>query len=99
MPVDEEQPRRAANGAQSSETTPLLNGDSGVRGIAATAAAANDEETTVIAETVSNGRLALILGTSYFGVFLGAIDSTVSRSPHFHIVGSAAAGSLTKPFP
>uniref|UniRef100_L2G5Y4 MFS multidrug transporter n=1 Tax=Colletotrichum fructicola (strain Nara gc5) TaxID=1213859 RepID=L2G5Y4_COLFN len=43
MPVDEEQPRRAANGAQSSETTPLLNGDSGVRGIAATAAAANDE--------------------------------------------------------
>ncbi|KAF4917153.1 Multidrug resistance protein fnx1 [Colletotrichum fructicola] len=77
MPVDEEQPRRAANGAQSSETTPLLNGDSGVRGIAATAAAANDEETTVIAETVSNGRLALILGTSYFGVFLGAIDSTI----------------------
>ncbi|KAF9881218.1 major facilitator superfamily transporter [Colletotrichum karsti] len=73
MPADEEQPQRAANGVQAAETTPLLNGASN----GTPAAAANDEETTVIAETVSSGRLALILGTSYFGVFLGAIDSTI----------------------
>ncbi|GKT49190.1 multidrug resistance protein fnx1 [Colletotrichum spaethianum] len=78
MTTDEEQPRRAAAAAeQTSETTPLLNGSSGSNGTIDGAPAANDEETTIVAETVSGTRLALILGTSYFGVFLGAIDSTI----------------------
>ncbi|KAK1993791.1 major facilitator superfamily transporter [Colletotrichum falcatum] len=80
MATDEEQPRRAAIAEQASETTPLLNGSTGngtVNGATAATAAAGDEETTVVAENVSGTRLALILGTSYFGVFLGAIDSTI----------------------
>ncbi|GJC93676.1 major facilitator superfamily transporter [Colletotrichum higginsianum] len=73
--TDEEQPRRAA-AEHTSETTPLLNGTT-TNGTIPGSAAANDDETTVVAETVSGARLALILGTSYFGVFLGAIDSTI----------------------
>ncbi|KAK1538438.1 major facilitator superfamily transporter [Colletotrichum paranaense] len=76
MTADEEQTRRLAATEQSSETTPLLNGTTNTTSNG-TAAAANDDETTVVAETVSGTRLALILGTSYFGVFLGAIDSTI----------------------
>ncbi|KAJ0308362.1 hypothetical protein COL5a_000738 [Colletotrichum fioriniae] len=78
MTADEEQTRHPAATEQSSETTPLLNGtiNTASNGTA-TAAAANDDETTIVAETVSGTRLALILGTSYFGVFLGAIDSTI----------------------
>ncbi|KAF7560969.1 hypothetical protein G7046_g3172 [Stylonectria norvegica] len=37
----------------------------------------HDGETTVLAEEVSFTKLALIMGTAWFGVFLGAIDSTI----------------------
>ncbi|TEA12296.1 Multidrug resistance protein fnx1 [Colletotrichum sidae] len=75
MAADEEQQRQPAGAGENSETTPLLaNGNVNANGTAATA---NDDEQTVIAESVSGTRLALILGTSYFGVFLGAIDSTI----------------------
>ncbi|WYZ38841.1 hypothetical protein EsH8_III_000755 [Colletotrichum jinshuiense] len=78
MATDEEQPGQAVLAEENSETTPLLNGSSSNgNGNSNGTAAANDEETTVIAEAVSSGRLALILGTSYFGVFLGAVDSTL----------------------
>ncbi|KAK2019461.1 major facilitator superfamily transporter [Colletotrichum eremochloae] len=81
MATDEEQPRQAVAAGQASETTPLLNGSTGNgsagNGTVNGAATADDEETTIVAETVSGTRLALILGTSYFGVFLGAIDSTI----------------------
>ncbi|KAH0498073.1 hypothetical protein TgHK011_005350 [Trichoderma gracile] len=36
-----------------------------------------DEETTVLAEEVSFSRLCLIMGITFFGVFLGAIDSSI----------------------
>lgn len=36
-----------------------------------------EEETTVLAEEVSFSRLCLIMGITYFGVFLGAIDSSI----------------------
>ncbi|KAF4982371.1 hypothetical protein FZEAL_1990 [Fusarium zealandicum] len=36
-----------------------------------------EEETTVLAEEVSVTKLALIFGTAWIGVFLGAIDSTI----------------------
>ncbi|KAI5461467.1 MFS multidrug transporter [Mariannaea sp. PMI_226] len=36
-----------------------------------------EEETTVIAEETSFAKLALIMGTAWVGVFLGAIDSTI----------------------
>ncbi|KAF5665185.1 multidrug resistance protein fnx1 [Fusarium denticulatum] len=39
--------------------------------------AGQEEETTVVAEEVSTGRLVLIFGTAWIGVFLGAIDSTI----------------------
>lgn len=39
--------------------------------------AAQDEETTVLADEVSTTKLALIMGTAWIGVFLGAIDSTI----------------------
>ncbi|ROT39257.1 major facilitator superfamily transporter [Sodiomyces alkalinus F11] len=40
-------------------------------------AEADEDETTVITASVPPGRLALILGAAYLGVFLGAIDSTI----------------------
>lgn len=36
-----------------------------------------EQETTVIAEQVTKTKLILIIGTSYLGVFLGSMDSTV----------------------
>ncbi|KAH6611310.1 mfs multidrug transporter [Trichoderma cornu-damae] len=36
-----------------------------------------EEETTVLAEQVSLAKLCLIMGTTYLGVFLGAIDSSI----------------------
>ncbi|KAL7937155.1 major facilitator superfamily domain-containing protein [Trichoderma chlorosporum] len=38
---------------------------------------AQEEETTVLAEEVSFSKLCLIMGTTYLGVFLGAIDSSI----------------------
>ncbi|PNP84645.1 hypothetical protein FNYG_02274 [Fusarium nygamai] len=82
----------AENGtdALSDERTPLLKstsqsqnqdveppseaqGDDPDRGLPA----GQEEETTVVAEEVSTGRLVLIFGTAWIGVFLGAIDSTI----------------------
>lgn len=62
----------------SSERTPLLkaNGPNDT-GDAPPAESSQEEETTVIAQEVSPTKLALILGTSWLGVFLGAMDSTV----------------------
>ncbi|KAH8177317.1 major facilitator superfamily protein [Sarocladium implicatum] len=74
MPADNSSDRE--NGQASSERTPLIkaipppapaNGSS----------APQEEETTIIAEEVSTTRIVLILGTTYFGVLLGAIDSTI----------------------
>ncbi|TFB04088.1 Multidrug resistance protein fnx1 [Trichoderma ghanense] len=39
--------------------------------------AEGEEETTVLAEEVSFSRLCLIMGTSFLGVFLGAVDSSI----------------------
>ncbi|KAH7318366.1 MFS multidrug transporter [Stachybotrys elegans] len=52
-----------------SERTPLLE-PRGVPG-------AQEQERTVLAEEVPMRRLALILATSWLGVFLGAVDSTI----------------------
>jgi MFS family permease len=84
--------RESASGtnALSDERTPLLKstsqsqnqdaeppseaqGDDPDRGVPA----GQEEETTVVAEEVSTGRLVLIFGTAWIGVFLGAIDSTI----------------------
>ncbi|KAF7544032.1 hypothetical protein G7Z17_g10276 [Cylindrodendrum hubeiense] len=80
---DEEQQQHV----ESTERTPLLKpaAHNGQEQPAADSAGANgvgtelpqEEETTIVAEEVSFTRLALIMGTAYFGVFLGAIDSTI----------------------
>ncbi|PHH85555.1 hypothetical protein CDD83_254 [Cordyceps sp. RAO-2017] len=54
------------------ETTPLLKPCDGPE-----ARPRPDEERTVIAKEASFTKLALIMGTAWFGVFLGAIDSTI----------------------
>lgn len=73
----------------SSERTPLLKAHGGASpedgGPQETAAARQqdededegEDERTVIAKEVSFARLALIMGTAWVGVFLGAIDSTI----------------------
>lgn len=43
----------------------------------ANGATTQEQETTVLVEETSLTRLILIIGTSYVGVFLGAVDSTV----------------------
>jgi len=67
--------------AAATEQTPLLlpgsapktaNSDSSF-----TSSASEDGEITVLAAELSTPRLALILGTSYVGVFLGAIDASI----------------------
>lgn len=75
-------PPRPSNGHQavSSERTPLLQGQtepaSEIPG-PPIVPEGQEEETTVIADEVSFTKLALIMGTSWFGVFLGAVDSTI----------------------
>lgn len=66
------------------EQTPLLTENRGQHGepngattTADAGGEAPDEETTVLADDVSFTKLALIMGTAWFGVFLGAIDSTI----------------------
>ncbi|PNY27735.1 Multidrug resistance protein fnx1 [Tolypocladium capitatum] len=66
----------------SSERTPLLRAlggtDGGTDGGTNGAAQQHgDDERTVVAKDVSFARLALIMGTAWLGVFLGAIDSTI----------------------
>ena len=60
------------------EQTPLLkpNGDN-TNGAAQQSTDAQETETTIIAEEVPFGKLALIMGVAWGGVFLGAIDSTI----------------------
>ncbi|KAK7416826.1 hypothetical protein QQZ08_011877 [Neonectria magnoliae] len=81
---DEEQQTRHV---ESSERTPLLKStaSNGHEQLAAGSSEENgagdglpqEEETTILAEEVSFTKLALIMGTAWFGVFLGAIDSTI----------------------
>ncbi|KAF4336648.1 multidrug resistance protein fnx1 [Fusarium beomiforme] len=67
------------------ETTPLLNGsdsesDSDSHPNCTSGdffAKQQDEERTVIVEEPPLGRLILIMATAWFGIFLGALDSTV----------------------
>ncbi|KAF4120849.1 Dihydrodipicolinate synthase/N-acetylneuraminate lyase [Geosmithia morbida] len=76
-----------ASASNASERTPLLSStkaapiDAHQNGspssVSATATAANDEERTVLSEELSFTRIALIMGTSWVGVFLGATDSTI----------------------
>ncbi|KAF5713814.1 multidrug resistance protein fnx1 [Fusarium globosum] len=58
---------------QDAEPPSEAQGDDSDRGLPA----GQEEETTVVAEEVSTGRLVLIFGTAWIGVFLGAIDSTI----------------------
>ncbi|KAF5678966.1 multidrug resistance protein fnx1 [Fusarium circinatum] len=58
---------------QDAEPPSEAQGDDPDRGLPA----GQEEETTVVAEEVSTGRLVLIFGTAWIGVFLGAIDSTI----------------------
>ncbi|POR36753.1 Multidrug resistance protein fnx1 [Tolypocladium paradoxum] len=67
----------------SSERTPLLkahgdtNGAPRENGDSQETAQQDEDERTVIAKDVSFARLALIMGTAWLGVVLGAIDATV----------------------
>ena len=63
-----------------SERTPLLKprGQNGTsQDSHQTEGPPREEETTVLAQEVSFTKLALIMGTSWFGVILGATDSTI----------------------
>ncbi|KAF4982151.1 hypothetical protein FZEAL_2174 [Fusarium zealandicum] len=65
-----------------SERTPLLRPDAEHGGYGASAydtpkPGPQEDERTVICNELSFGRLALILSTAWFGVFLGAADTTV----------------------
>jgi MFS family permease len=64
------------NGHASSERTPLIKTIPPPT-TAADGQPVQEEETTIIAEEVSTTRIVLILGTTYVGVVLGAIDSTI----------------------
>ncbi|KAM5342349.1 hypothetical protein ACJ41O_013315 [Fusarium nematophilum] len=72
--TDERTPLLKSNGQDERvETAGEARDDDAERGIPE----GQEEETTVIADEVSFTKLALIMGTAYFGVFLGAIDSTI----------------------
>lgn len=75
------------------ENTPLIS-DS--RPQTTTAAGDNDdeEERTVLAAEVSATRLWIILGTTWIGVFLGAIDSTVFATLSGPISSEFRSGSI-----
>ncbi|PNP78555.1 hypothetical protein FNYG_08103 [Fusarium nygamai] len=63
------------------ETTPLLNdSDSDLHPTCTSGdffAKQQDEERTIVVEEPPLGRLILIMATAWFGIFLGALDSTV----------------------
>lgn len=63
---------------QQTERTPLLKSN-GVQlpQDGSASGSSQEEETTVLAQEVSFPKLAAIMGTAWFGVFLGAIDSTI----------------------
>lgn len=54
-----------------------INDANGSNGVLSSPQQDDDDETTVIAEETSFAKLALIMGTAWVGVFLGAIDSTI----------------------
>ncbi|KAF4950378.1 hypothetical protein FSARC_13212 [Fusarium sarcochroum] len=58
---------------QDSEPASEVRGEEPNQGVPA----GQEEETTIVAEEVSTGKLVLIFGTSWIGVFLGAVDSTI----------------------
>ncbi|KAK0383508.1 hypothetical protein NLU13_9419 [Sarocladium strictum] len=70
-------PNDHENGQPVSERTPLIKTIPPPAASDADGAAVQEEETTVIAEEVSMTRIVLTLGTTYVGVILGAIDSTI----------------------
>lgn len=53
------------------ERTPLLNPPESAEDVA------QDDERTILAEKIPTTRLVLIFGTSWTGVFLGSLDSTI----------------------
>jgi MFS family permease len=63
------------NGAHN-ETTPLLGGDPHKQS-SSPSTSQEEGEAVVLAGPISTGRLWLILGTSYVGVFLGAVDASI----------------------
>ncbi|KAK5631198.1 hypothetical protein RRF57_006913 [Xylaria bambusicola] len=71
------------NGLAANERTPLLSSDGSDQNSPPVDSgqqpgnAGNDEEQTIIAEEVKGFKLWTILGTCWFGVFLGAIDSSI----------------------
>ncbi|OAR01249.1 hypothetical protein LLEC1_02542 [Akanthomyces lecanii] len=76
------QPGEMPNG-DASETTPLLRAPStehleehGSRDPPIANSSQQDDETTVIAEELPFSKLMLVLGTSFVGVFLAALDSS-----------------------
>ncbi|KAG5981642.1 hypothetical protein E4U55_002727 [Claviceps digitariae] len=81
-PHDDEE---AVAQCRATERTPLLrpeheqshNGSAGVPDDIQADDAEVDEEQTVLAKEESLGKLALIMGTTWIGVFLGAVDSTI----------------------
>ena len=60
--------------SQTDEETPLLRDDDNGRPKVLTDPIT--QEQTVVADEPSNKRLALVLGSMWIGVFLGALDST-----------------------
>ncbi|SPN97664.1 related to multidrug resistance protein fnx1 [Cephalotrichum gorgonifer] len=72
------------------EATPLIGNGSQPKATAAVA----DEERTVLAAEVSPARLWLIMGTSWIGVFIGAIDSTVFATLSSPIASEFKSGSI-----
>lgn len=79
-PADEEVGPSGVGGVGvNTERTPLLkpNGQNGTPHDSAQNGNPREEETTIIAEEVSFTKLALIMGTTWFGVVLGATDSTI----------------------
>ncbi|OIW30314.1 major facilitator superfamily transporter [Coniochaeta ligniaria NRRL 30616] len=61
-----------------SETTPLLSGGNANKPLASSSSSSSaDGEAVVLAAPESTARLWLILGTSYVGVFLGAVDASI----------------------
>jgi MFS family permease len=65
----------ATNREPSDEETPLLRDENLPKSI--TSPAEGTTEETVIADEISNKRLAVVLGSIYVGVFFGALDGTI----------------------
>ncbi|KAK4188186.1 major facilitator superfamily domain-containing protein [Podospora australis] len=62
---------------QTTETTPLLGDNDNTPKPSSSESEEDGEEITVIAAPLSNTRLAITLGATYVGVFLGAVDASI----------------------